>query len=295
MTRCGFVTIVGEPNVGKSSLINHIIGAKVSIVTPKVQTTRGRGRGIYVNNAGNTQIIFTDTAGIFRPKRRLEKAMVKSAYDSAREADLLVFVTAPKYGVNDEVVQSLRQVKAPIVGVITQIDAAPKLKISDTLAQMEKTKLCSPIFLVSSKDGTGVAKLLHYVEKQMPEGPFYFDKDQITDQPNMKFAAEITREKLFLYLRDELPYALTVETTDWRHNDDGSLRVGQTIFVEREAHRKIILGAKGTQIKKVGSSVREDLSKWLETKVHLFLFIKVRQNWLDDQERYANMGLEFKV
>ncbi len=291
--RCGFVAIIGTPNAGKSTIVNQLVGSKVSIVTHKVQTTRTRLRGIVL--AGNSQIILVDTPGIFQPKKTLEKAMVGSAWAGVEDADLVVLMIDVRGGLTEQdehVIRGLEQSGKSAVLVLNKIDTLRR----DELLPL--TKLCndrfefSEIFLVSALSGEGLAELLDYLARNIPESNWLYPEDQVADLPMRLLAAEITREKLFLRLHQELPYASTVETEQWKEQKDGSVRVEQLIFVERESQRKIILGKGGQTIKAIGRTSREELQSFLGQKVHLFLFVKVREKWGEDPERYRQMGLE---
>ncbi len=291
--RCGFVALIGAPNSGKSTLTNALVGAKVSIVTHKAQTTRGPVRGLAIE--GETQIVLVDTPGIFQPKRRLDRAMTASAWDRAGDSDLILLVVDAKRGIDDwlePVLSHIGEVRRPVVLVLNKIDAVPKQKL---LALVETL---SPygfgrIFMISALTGDGVADLKHYLAQELPPGPWLFPEDQLTDAPLRQAAAEITREKLFLRLHDELPYALTVETTEWKQLRDGSVRIEQTIYVERDSQKKIVLGAKGAIIKEIGQAARIEIAEMADTPVHLFLFVKVRARWGEDPERYREMGLDY--
>lgn len=293
-TRCGFAAVIGAPNAGKSTLVNALVGAKVSIVTHKAQTTRTRVRGIAVE--GPAQIILVDTPGIFAPRRRLDRAMVETAWTEAREADVVLVVIDCLRGFDeaaDAVVASARELSMPLAVVFNKVDKAQKAALL-ALAK-EATDKLNPerVFMISALTGDGVGDIKRYLAERMPEGVWLFPEDQVADAPLRQWAAEVTREKLFLRLHDELPYASTVETTDWKTLKDGSLRIEQTIFVERETQKKIVLGAKGQTIKAISMQAREEIVAALEQPVHLFLYVKVRQNWADDPERYREMGLEF--
>lgn len=293
-TRCGFAAIIGAPNAGKSTLTNQLVGTKVSIVTHKVQTTRGRIRGITFQGA--TQIILVDTPGIFRPRRRLDRAMVRTALGEAAEADVVVLLVDAQKGIDEDVesiLESLANVKAPVVLALNKIDRVRKDKLLALTSALTERRDFSRVFMISALTGDGVADLRDYLAAQMPEGPWLYPEDQIADAPLRFWAAEVTREKLFLRLHDELPYASTVETTDFKRLNDGSIRIEQTIYVERPSQKKIVLGAGGRTIKQISMEARTELSDQLGAKVHLFLFVKVRERWAEDPERYREMGLEF--
>ncbi|MSP82141.1 MAG: GTPase Era [Alphaproteobacteria bacterium] len=291
-TRCGFVAIVGAPNAGKSTLLNALVEAKVAIVTHKVQTTRTRITGLRV--VGETQIAFVDTPGILDPKHRLETAMVRAAWEGAHDADLVLLVIDAGRGFDaaaQRVVGGLAGL--PVVLVLNKIDLVARDRLLPLTADLNATRDFKATFMVSAKTGNGLDDLLAYLARAVPEGPWLFPKDQLTDASERLLAAEITREKLFLRLHEELPYSLAVETTAWEERKDGSARVEQTIYVARENHRPIVLGAKGATIKAVGSAARGDLEALLGRRVHLFLHVKVKPDWTDDPERYRDLGLEF--
>jgi GTPase len=293
-TRCGFVALIGAPNVGKSTLVNALVGAKVSIVSRKVQTTRALVRGIAL--AGPAQIVFVDTPGIFAPQRRLDRAMVTSAWGGAGDADVVSLLLDARKGLDPEseaILAKLPQLAQPRMLILNKIDLIERPRLL-TLAAAVNAKLAfDETFMISAVNGDGVGHLLHRLAARMPPGPWLYPEDQVSDAPLRMLAAEITREKLFERLHDELPYASTVETEQWLQQKDGSVRIAQTIFVERESQRKIVLGKAGQTIKAIGSAARADIAEAAEAKVHLFLFVKVRENWGDDPERYREMGLEF--
>jgi GTP-binding protein Era len=291
---CGFVALIGSPNAGKSTLLNQLVGAKVSIVSRKVQTTRALVRGITLEGAA--QIIFVDTPGIFKPKRRLDRAMVASAWGGAGDADAVALLIDARKGLDDEsaaIVEHLPDIKQPKVLILNKIDLVARTSLLALAAEINGKVDFDETFMISALTGDGVAALRTKLAARMPPGPWLYPEDQISDAPLRMLAAEITREKLFERLHDELPYAATVETDQWLAQKDGSVRIEQTIFVERESQRKIVLGKGGQTIKAIGSSARIDIAEAAETKVHLFLFVKVRENWGDDPERYREMGLEF--
>jgi GTP-binding protein Era len=292
--RCGFAAIIGAPNAGKSTLVNALVGAKVSIVTHKAQTTRTRVRGIAAE--GQSQIILVDTPGIFAPKRRLDRAMVETAWTEAREADVVLLVIDAVRGfddVSEPVVASAGELTIPLSIVFNKIDKLRKDKLLALTQQAAARLKFQQLFMISALTGDGVADIKAYLAAQMPEGPWLFPEDQIADAPLRQWTAEVTREKLFLRFHEELPYSSTVETTDWKPAKGGAIRIEQTIFVERESQKKIILGAKGQAIKQISMEARQEIIDALETPVHLFLFVKVRENWADDPERYREMGLEY--
>ena len=293
-TRCGFVALVGAPNVGKSTLVNQLVGTKVSIVTPKVQTTRSQVRGIAMH--GEAQVVFVDTPGIFAPRRRLDRAMVQAAWSGAGDADLVAVLIDARKGLDDEartIIDRLADQGHKKVCVINKIDLVPKeslLTLADTLnraAQFER------IFMISATKGDGIGDVLRYFAAAVPAGPHHYPADEISDLPERLMAAEVTREKLYLRLHEELPYQSTVETDSWKELRDGSVRIEQTIFVERETQRKIVLGEGGRMIKAISMDARKELVATLDRKVHLFLHVKVREDWENDPERYRAAGLEF--
>jgi GTPase len=293
-TRCGFVALIGAPNAGKSTLLNALVGAKISIVTPKVQTTRALIRGIAIEGA--SQLIFVDTPGIFAPRRRLDRAMVGSAWGSAQDAEMVALLIDAHKGVQEDeqtILRGLADVRALKVLVLNKVDLVEKSKLL-TLAQAlnERTPLAAT-FMISARSGDGVADLKSFFASHVPPGPWLYPEDQISDAPLRQLAAEITREKLYLRLHQELPYQSTVETEVWKELKDGSVRIEQTIYVERESQRKIVLGKGGQTIKAIGAAARAEIAAAIEHPVHLFLFVKVRQGWGDDPERYREMGLEF--
>lgn len=294
-TRCGFVTLLGAPNAGKSTLVNKMVGAKVSIVSPKVQTTRSRVRGIAVK--GDCELVLVDTPGIFKPKRRLDRAMVAAAWSEAEYADARLLIVDAKRGLNDEtsaIVDSLVKSKMKAVLVLNKIDLVKPEKLLNLSAKLNESQIFSSTFMVSAENGDGVNDLFDYLAGKMPEGPFMFPPDDISDLPNRLLAAEITREKLFLNLRDELPYHLTVETELWKE-EEGGVKIHQTIYVDRVNQRQIILGRQGSMIKQIGTQARVELEDLFGCRVHLFLFVKVRENWGDDPARYREWGLDFNA
>jgi GTP-binding protein Era len=291
---CGFAAVIGAPNAGKSTLVNALVGAKVSIVTHKAQTTRARMRGIAI--AGKSQIVLVDTPGIFTPKRRLDRAMVETAWTEAREADVAIIVVDAARGLDDVVEPVFREageLAIPLVLALNKVDKIEKAKLLALAAEASKRLPFEQLFMVSALSGDGVEDLKAYLAGRMPRGPWLFPEDQIADAPLRQWAAEVTREKMFLRLHEEIPYSSTVETNDWKQLKDGSIRIEQTIFLERESQRKIVLGAKGQAIKQISMEARREIGEGIETLVHLFLFVKVRENWADDPERYREMGLEF--
>jgi GTP-binding protein Era len=292
--RCGFIAVIGAPNAGKSTLVNALVGAKVSIVSHKVQTTRVPVRGIA--NEGDSQLVFIDTPGVFAPKKRLETAMVEAAWGGARDADIVVLVVDAARGLDDEVagiVAKLEGVKLPRLLALNKIDRLPsREKLLELAADLNQKLPFDGVFMISATDGDGVEDLKRALAARMPPGPWHYPADDLTDAPLRLLAAEITREKIFHRLHDEVPYASTVETTQWTERRDGSVRIEQTIFVARDGQKAIMLGKGGQTIKQVSMDSRRELTAILERPVHLFLFVKVRSNWQDDPERYREMGLE---
>jgi GTP-binding protein Era len=293
-TRCGFVALIGAPNAGKSTLLNALVGSKVTIVSHKVQTTRALIRGITV--AGQSQLVFVDTPGIFSPKRRLDRAMVTTAWSGAHEADLVGVLVDARKGLDEEneaILARLSEVKAPTVLVLNKVDVVAKAALLRLAQAANEQARFEATFMVSALSGDGVADLKRWLAARVPPGPWLYPADQMSDAPMRQLAAEITREKLFERLHQELPYQATVETDVWKDLRGGDVRIEQTIYVERDSQRKIVLGKGGAAIKAIGEAARRELSDILEVKVHLFLFVKVREGWGDDPERYRAMGLEF--
>ncbi|ADH88942.1 GTP-binding protein Era [Ancylobacter novellus DSM 506] len=293
-TRCGFVALIGAPNAGKSTLTNALVGTKVSIVSHKVQTTRSLVRGIALE--GTTQIILVDTPGIFAPKRRLEKAMVRSAWSGAGDADAVVLLVDARAGMTEDVeaiIKGLADVKRPRAILLNKIDLVKRDSLLELAAKVAELISFDRLFMVSAQNGDGLKELREWLAQTLPLGPWLYPEDQISDAPMRSLAAEITREKLFHRLHEELPYRSTVETDSWQERKDGSVRIEQTIFVERESQRKIVLGKGGETIKAISMAARKELTEIVEAPVHLFLFVKVRENWADDPERYREMGLDF--
>ncbi len=293
-TSCGFVALIGAPNAGKSTLLNALVGVKISIVSHKVQTTRMLVRGIAVE--GQSQIIFVDTPGIFAPKRRLDRAMVASAWSGAGDADVIALLVDVKRAHDDDTLAILdglatqKRNKVLILNKIDTMEAHTLLEISSALnarAQFSST------FMVSALRGYGLADMRTKLATMMAPGPWLYPEDQVSDAPLRLLASEITREKMFLRLHDELPYRSHVETDSWKQLPDGSARIEQTIFVERDGHKKIVIGEAGRTLKAIGSAARRDIAEAAECPVHLFLHVKVRANWADDPARYREMGLEF--
>jgi GTP-binding protein Era len=295
-TRCGFVAILGAPNVGKSTLLNRLVGAKVSIVTPKAQTTRRRIIGITMVDA--TQVLFVDTPGIFAPRRRLDRAMVKAAWSAAGDADLVLLVADARRGLDDaagQILEGLERATRPILLVINKIDLVPPPRLLPLIDAANRRTAFAETLLVSAATGDGCGDLLAAVAARLPAGPWLYPEDQLSDLSNRAMAAEITREKVFLELRQELPYSITVETESWVQSKDGTeIRIDQTIYVQRASQKAIVLGKGGRQIKAIGEAARLELERELGARVHLFLFVKVREAWQDDPERYREMGLDFE-
>jgi GTP-binding protein Era len=292
--RAGFIALIGAPNVGKSTLLNALVGTKVSIVTPKVQTTRALIRGIAMEGA--SQLIFVDTPGIFAPRRRLDRAMVDSAWASTADADVVALVIDAKKGINnddDTILNALGAMRAPKVLVLNKVDIVDKPALLTLTQTLNARQSFVATFMVSARSGDGVAALRAFFAAHVPAGPWLYPEDQISDAPLRQLAAEITREKLYLRLHQELPYQSTVETEVWKELKDGAVRIEQTIYVERDSQRKIVLGKGGQAIKAIGAAARADIAAAIEQPVHLFLHVKVREGWGDDPERYREMGLEF--
>lgn len=293
-TRSGFVALIGAPNAGKSTLINSLVGAKVSIVTHKVQTTRAIVRGIATH--GRAQIVLVDTPGIFTPRRRLDRAMVSTAWGGARDADVVLVLIDAERGLEadaERLVDSLGDVRRTRVLVLNKVDRVKRETLLELSARINAKAAFERTFMISALTGSGCADLLDYLASAVPEGPWYYPDDQISDLPMRQLAAEITREKLYLRLHQELPYSSHVETEKWEEKQDGSVRIEQVIYVERDGQKKIVLGEKGGTIKAIGAAARKEIGEILGQKVHLFLFVKVRENWGDDPERYREMGLDF--
>lgn len=293
-TRCGFVALIGAPNAGKSTLLNRLVGSKVSIVSHKVQTTRTTVRGIVIHE--QSQIVFVDTPGIFQPRRRLDRAMVDAAWNGAKDADFVCLLIDAERGIKGDaqrILDGLKNVHLPRILLINKIDRLPRdlllalVKDANNRAEFDNT------FLISALNGDGCDDFLNHLASRVPEGPWLYPKDQITDLPVKLLTAEVTREKLFLRLHQELPYSAHVEVEGWEERKDGSVKIDQVIYIQRAAHKKIVIGAKGETIKAISSAARAELTEMLGRKVHLFLFVKVREHWIDDPERYREMGLDF--
>jgi GTPase len=293
-SRCGFVALIGAPNVGKSTLINALVGSKVSIVTPKVQTTRALIRGIVVDGAA--QLIFVDTPGIFSPRRRLDRAMVGTAWGSTQDADIVALLIDSRKGSADEddkILDTLKDIRPAKVLVLNKVDLVDKPKLLALTKSLNERATFAATFMIAALSGDGVDDLKHWFAAHVPFGPWLYPQDQISDAPLRQLAAEITREKVYLRLHQELPYQSTVETEVWKELADGSVRIEQTLYVERESQRKIVLGKGGQTIKAIGAAARSEIAATIEQPVHLFLHVKVREGWGDDPERYRAMGLEF--
>lgn len=298
-TRCGYVALLGAPNAGKSTLLNALVGTKISIVTPKVQTTRARIIGIALK--GTAQIVYVDTPGIFAPKHRLERAMVEAAWQGARESDIIVLLVDAASGEERRaadtaaIIAGLKAANRTAILALNKIDLVAPPTLLALADRMNAAGVFSDIFMISALTRDGVADLEAKIVGLLPEGPWLYPEDQVTDIPLRQLAAEATREQLFLQLRQEVPYALTVETESWEERADGSVRIEQTVYVERESQKGIVLGERGQRIKSVGAAARGALERFLDRRVHLFLTVKVRTGWHDDPARYRAMGLDFDV
>jgi GTP-binding protein Era len=292
-TRCGFVALIGAPNAGKSTLINKLVGTKVAIVSHKVQTTRATVRGIVM--AGSAQIVFVDTPGIFRPKRRLERAMVDTAWGGARDADVVALLVDAATGLTDDVkalLTGLSEIGRPKALLLNKIDLVPRESLLALADEANKLVPFERTFMISALTADGLGDFTAWLAGRVPSGPWLYPEDEVSDLPLRQLAAEITREKIFERLHQELPYRATVETDQWKEQKDGSARVEQTIFVERESQKKIVIGAGGATIKAISMAARKEIARLAEHPIHLFLFVKVRENWSDDPERYRAMGIE---
>lgn len=295
--QCGFVALVGAPNAGKSTLLNRLVGAKISIVSPKVQTTRTRVLGLLT--VDQCQLVLLDTPGIFAPRRRLDRAMVAAAWQGAGDADAVVLlVDAARREIDDDtraIISRLQESGRRAVLALNKIDRIRRDKLLPWIADLNQSGIFEAVFLISATTGDGVNDLLHHLVAQMPEGPWHYPEDQLSDMPMRLLAAEITREKLFVQLHDELPYSTTVETESWEEFENGSVRIGQVIFVEREGQKAIVLGRHGARIKAIGSAARQELEQQMERRVHLSLFVKVREGWGDDPDRFEPWGLDYNA
>ncbi|MCO6186602.1 GTPase Era [Rhizobium sp. L1K21] len=293
-TRSGFVALIGATNAGKSTLVNRLVGAKVSIVSHKVQTTRAIVRGIAIHE--QTQIVFMDTPGIFKPRRRLDRAMVTSAWGGAKDADIILLLIDSERGLKgdvEKILEGLKDVKQPKILALNKVDRVKPEVLLKLAGDANEQVEFEQTFMISATSGSGCDALMNYLAKALPAGPWYYPEDQISDLPMRQLAAEITREKLFLRLHQELPYSSHVETEKWEERKDGSVRIEQVIYVERDSQKKIALGKNGEAIKAISMNARKEISEILEQPVHLFLFVKVRENWGDDPERYREMGLDY--
>lgn len=293
--RCGYVALVGAPNAGKSTLLNQLVGAKLSIVSPKVQTTRSRVLGIVVEGAA--QLIFVDTPGIFAPKRRLERAMVAAAWEGAEDADLVVLLVDAARGVDADtraILERLKQAGRRAVLALNKVDLVEPPRLLPLTDRLRREDIFDAVFMVSALSGDGVADLRRHLAAALPEGPWLYPEDHLTDLPQRLLAAEATREQVFLQLHQELPYATMVETDLWEEREDGSVKISQTIHVQRASQKAIVLGKGGSRIKEIGARARSELERMFGRRVHLFLFVRVTENWTEDRERYQQMGLEFE-
>jgi GTPase len=294
--RCGYVALIGAPNAGKSTLLNRLVGHKLAIVTPKAQTTRTRLLGIAIEGA--TQIVYVDTPGIFAPRRRLDRAMVAAAWAGAEDADRRVLLVDAARGIDPDtglVLDRLRERGSDAVLALNKIDLVRRDRLLGLAADLTQRGRFDPVFMISGRNGDGVEDLKRWLAAHLPAGPWLFPEDQLSDMAERLIAAEVTREQVFLQLHDELPYASTVETEGWDERKDGSLRIDQVIYVQRPGQRAIVLGEGGGRIKAIGSRARAELARMLGRRVHLFLFVKVRENWLDDRERYTAIGLDYEA
>ena len=296
-TKAGFVALIGEPNAGKSTLLNRMVGAKVSIVTHKVQTTRARIRGIAMHE--QSQLVFVDTPGLFKPRRRLDRAMVAAAWGGAGDADVVVLMIEAHRGISEGVKEILKSLedrvgKAKVALAINKIDKVKHEALLVLASEMNERFPFAETFMISAEKGHGTKTLKTWLANEVPDGPWLYPEDQIADLPMRNIAAEVTREKLTLRLHQELPYELTVETESWEERKDGSAKIDQIIYVARDGHKGIVLGKKGETVKAVSTAARQELEEFLGRRVHLFMQVKVRKNWLEESERYSEMGLDFK-
>lgn len=295
--KCGFVALVGAPNAGKSTLLNALVGAKLSIVSPKVQTTRSRVLGIATE--GDAQVLYVDTPGIFKPKRRLDRAMVAAAWQGAGDADIVVVLhDASRRAVDEDtagIVERLKQAGRQAILVLNKIDQVPREKLLARTAELHAHGIFTDVFMISALNGDGVDDLRRTIVERLPAGHWLYPGDQLSDMPLRLIAAEITREKLFLQLHDELPYETTVETESWEEFDNGSVKVSLVVYVQRDSQKGIVLGKGGKRIKEIGAAARTELEAFLDRRVHLMLFVKVREDWPDDPERYRDLGLDYNA
>ncbi len=292
--RCGFVAVVGAPNTGKSTLVNRLVGAKVSIVSPKVQTTRSKVLGIFVDK--ESQVILVDTPGVFAPRRRLDRAMVSAAWSGAAGADEILLLVDSAKGYDDDtrrIVEQLRSWERQAILVLNKVDLVSKPSLLALAETLSREQVFTDTFMISAETGDGVGRLTAFLVGRLPRGPWLFPEDQLSDMPNRILSAEITRETLYLQLRNELPYASAVRTESWTENDDGSIRIDQVIYVERPSQKAIVVGKGGRQIKAIGQRSRAQLEKIFECRIHLFLFVKIKEKWGDDPDCYQDLGLDF--
>lgn len=291
--KCGFITLLGAPNAGKSTLVNQVVGSKVTIVSPKVQTTRTRVMG--VTCVEKSQLVFIDTPGIFTPKRRLDRAMVNAAWDGTSESDVVLLLIDSAKKLNDETLNIIKKINKrnlDVVLVLNKVDLIHREKLLEISARLNEEATFKKTFMISAENGSGVQDLLKYLAGLVPESPWMFPEDQLSDMPMRLLAAEVTREQLYYQLHEELPYSTTVETEKWEQFDNGSIKISQVIYVQRDGQRGIILGHGGKKIKSIGTSARKELEQIFECQVHLKIFVKVRERWLDDPERYHMWGLD---
>jgi GTP-binding protein Era len=296
ITRCGYVALIGAPNAGKSTLLNRLVGEKLAIVTPKVQTTRTRLLGIAIE--GGAQLVFVDTPGIFAPRRRFDRAMVAAAWAGAEDADQTVLLVDAVRGIDGDtrkIVDRLNERGRPSVLALNKVDLVRRDRLLGLADELSRAARFERVFMISGLTGDGVDDLKHYLAQIVPEGPWLFPEDQLSDVPERLLAAEVTREQVFLQLHDELPYAATVETEGWEERRDGSVRIEQVVYVQRPSQRAIVLGERGQRIKAIGARARAELEERFGRRVHLFLFVKVRENWVEDRERYDALGLDFNA